>query len=136
MHPEWDGRSVHHNQNLVNVCTKRLLEGRLPLQLLSQSLGLHNSNLQSVGPWQLWGETISFRFVFGGGEGPLTGVKMLSDPTEIPPPPYRETGVAIPLSHCVSCGIAATPPLLSLKMAYRNPKTGLTRGGLAEKARL
>ena len=27
----------------------------------------------------------------------------LSDPTEIPP--YRETGVAIPLSHCVSCGI-------------------------------
>ena len=21
-------------------------------------------------------------------------------------PPYRETGVAIPLSHCVSCGIA------------------------------
>ena len=28
----------------------------------------------------------------------------LSDPTEIPP--YRETGVAIPLSHCVSCGIA------------------------------
>ena len=22
------------------------------------------------------------------------------------PPPYRETGVAIPLSHCVSCGIA------------------------------
>ena len=24
--------------------------------------------------------------------------------------------------------IAATPPLLSLKMAYRSPKTGLTRG--------
>ena len=24
--------------------------------------------------------------------------------------------------------IVATPPLLSLKMAYRNPKTGLTRG--------
>ena len=22
------------------------------------------------------------------------------------PPPYRETSVAIPLSHCVSCGIA------------------------------
>ena len=43
------------------------------------------------------------------------------------PPPYRETGVAIPLSHCVSCAIAATPSLLSLKMAYRSPKTGLTR---------
>ena len=27
----------------------------------------------------------------------------LSDPTEIPP--HRETGLAIPLSHCVSCGI-------------------------------
>ena len=27
----------------------------------------------------------------------------LSDPTEITPP-YRETSVAIPLSHCVSCG--------------------------------
>ena len=46
-------------------------------------------------------------------------------------PPYRETGVAIPLSHCVSCRIADYPcytPLLSFKMAYRNPKTGLTRG--------
>ena len=54
----------------------------------------------------------------------------LSDPTEIPP--YRETGVAIPLSHCVlpvvSQTIAATSPLLSPKMAYRNPKTDLTRG--------
>ena len=29
----------------------------------------------------------------------------LSDPTEITPP-YRKTGVATPLSHCVSCGIA------------------------------
>ena len=46
-------------------------------------------------------------------------------------PPYRETGVAIPLSHCVSVvsqTIAATPPLLSVKVAYRGPKTGLTRG--------
>ena len=53
-----------------------------------------------------------------------------SDPAEIPPP-YRETGVAIPLSHCVSVisqTIAATPPLLSVKKAYRSPKTGLTRG--------
>ena len=29
----------------------------------------------------------------------------------------------------VSQSIAATPPLLSVKVAYRNPKTGLTRGG-------
>ena len=46
-------------------------------------------------------------------------------------PPYRETGVAIPLSPCVSCGIAdyrCYTPLLSLKMAYRNPKTDLSRG--------
>ena len=38
-------------------------------------------------------------------------------------PPYRETCVAIPLSHCVSCHIAdyaadATPPeLLSMKVS-------------------
>ena len=52
----------------------------------------------------------------------------LSDPTEIPPP-YREIGVAItPVALCfpvVSQTIAATPPLLSVKMAYRSPKTGL-----------
>ena len=55
----------------------------------------------------------------------------LSGPTKIPPPPYRETGVAIPLSDCVpvvSQTIAATPQLLSVKMAYRSPKTDLTRG--------
>ena len=43
-------------------------------------------------------------------------------------PPCRKTGAAIPMLHCVSCGIAATLPLLSLKIAYRSPKTGLTRG--------
>ena len=32
-------------------------------------------------------------------------IQTLSDQTEIPPP-YRETGVAIPLSHCVFFGIA------------------------------
>ena len=59
----------------------------------------------------------------------------LSDPTEITPP-YREAGVGIPLSHCVSCGIAdyrCYTPTSSLKMAYRNPKTGLTRGVSQEK---
>ena len=43
-------------------------------------------------------------------------------------PPYRETGVAIPLFPVVSQTIAATPRLLSLQVAYRSPKTGLTRG--------
>ena len=39
-------------------------------------------------------------------------------------PPYRETPVAQPLSHCVvSQTIAAAPQLLSIKMAY--PKTDL-----------
>ena len=55
--------------------------------------------------------------------------------TEIPPP-YRETGVAMPLSHCVSCGIAdcrCYTPLLSVKMAYRGPKTDLTRGASQKK---
>ena len=55
--------------------------------------------------------------------------KQLSDPTEIPPPIARH------LSHdpccivfsVVSQTIAATPPLLSVTMAYRNPKTGLGR---------
>ena len=59
----------------------------------------------------------------------------LSDPTEIPPPPHRETSVAIPLWHCVFCGIAdyrCYTPLLSLKTAYRNQKTGLT-GGVSQK---
>ena len=34
----------------------------------------------------------------------------------------------------VSQTIAATPPFLSVKMAYRSPMKGLTRGGTAEKA--
>ena len=47
----------------------------------------------------------------------------LSDPTEIPPQYPCRTVFPV-----VSQTIAATPPLLSLKMAYRNQKTGLTRG--------
>ena len=63
----------------------------------------------------------------------LWALWVLSDPTEIPPPPNRETGVAIPLSHCVSWDIADyrcyTPRTsFRLKMAYRSPKTSLTRG--------
>ena len=45
---------------------------------------------------------------------------------------HRETGVAISLSHCVSYGIADyccyTPTSFRIKMAYRNPKTDLSRG--------
>ena len=64
--------------------------------------------------------------------------RVLSNPTEIPPPPYRETGVAIPLSHCVpvvSQTIAATPPLLSLKNGLSQcPETDLSRGVVVAKA--
>ena len=52
-------------------------------------------------------------------------------------PPYRATGVAYPCRTAfpvVPQNIAATPPLLSVKVAYRSPETGLTRGGgIAEK---
>ena len=46
-------------------------------------------------------------------------------------PPYRETGVAIRLSHCVSCGIAdyrCYTPTSFLKNGVSQSKTGLTRG--------
>ena len=59
----------------------------------------------------------------------VTQVRLVTRPKC--PPPYHETGVAIFCSNVfsvVSQTIAATPPLHSLKMAYRNPKTGLTRG--------
>ena len=62
----------------------------------------------------------------------------VSDPTEIPP--LSRDKCSNNLWHCVSCGIAeyitATPPLLSLNMACRNPKTGLTRGASQKKTRL
>ena len=51
----------------------------------------------------------------------------LSDPTERPPP-YREQCPCRTVFSVVSRTIAATPTFLSVKMAYRNPKTGLTRG--------
>ena len=66
----------------------------------------------------------------------LWKIRMPSDPTKIPPP-YRETGVAIPLSHCVSCGIADSryyTPTSFRKPAYRSAKTGL--GGGASKKKL
>ena len=55
----------------------------------------------------------------------------LSDTTEIPP--YRETLVARPLSHCVFCGVADyrgyTPTLLPQYW----PIAGLTKGGITAK---
>ena len=54
-----------------------------------------------------------------------------------PPPPYREKGVAIPLSHCVSCGIADyrcyTPTSFLKNGLSQSTKTGLTRGASQNK---
>ena len=62
----------------------------------------------------------------------------LSAPTQIPP--YRETSIAIPLSHCVSGGIADyrcyTPASFLKKMAYLSPKTDLTRVALLSQRKL
>ena len=51
-------------------------------------------------------------------------------------PPYRETGVAIPLSHCVSCGIADYPcytPTSFRKNGLSQSKDRPNKGGIAEK---
>ena len=59
---------------------------------------------------------------------------ILGDPTEIPP--YRETGVAIPLSHCVSCGITdyrCYTPTSFLKYGISRSKDRANKGGIAEK---
>ena len=52
-------------------------------------------------------------------------------------PPHRKTGCSnTPVALCfpvVSQTIAATPTLLSLTVAYRIPKTGLTRGASQKK---
>ena len=54
------------------------------------------------------------------------------------PPPYRETGVAIPLSHCVFCGIADYRCYTTTSFrenGLSQSKTGLGGGGgIAEKA--
>ena len=65
----------------------------------------------------------------GQGVGTCDNIAVLSDPTETPP--YRETSVAIPLSHCVSSGIAdyrCYTPTSFLKNGLSQPKTDLTRG--------
>ena len=61
-------------------------------------------------------------------------VTLLSDPTEIPP--YRETGVAIPPSHCVFCGIAdyrCYTPTSFLKNGLSQSEDRPNKGGIAEK---
>ena len=54
-------------------------------------------------------------------------------------PPYRETGIAIPLSHCVSCDIAdyrcCTPTSFS-KGGLSHSKDRPNKGGITEKAKL
>ena len=64
------------------------------------------------------------------------GLVCLSDPTDITPP-YRETGVAIPLSDCVSTGIAdyrCYTPASFLKNGLSRPKDRPIKGGIAERA--
>ena len=75
--------------------------------------------------------TISARVVFPSNSEPG-----LSHPTETPPP-YRETGVAIPLSHCVSCGIAdyrCYTPTSFRKNGLSQSKDRPNKRGIAEKA--
>ena len=62
-----------------------------------------------------------------------------TDPTEIPP--HRETGVAIPLSQCVSCGIADyrcyTPTSFGtdgLSQSKDRPNKGVSQRKLASEA--
>ena len=66
--------------------------------------------------------TIRSVFSTGGSFGLVTRPKY---------PPYRETGVAIPLSHCVFCGIAdyrCYTPTSFCKNGLSQSKTDLTRG--------
>ena len=52
-------------------------------------------------------------------------------------PPYREKGVAIPLSHCVSCGIAdyrCYTPSSFLKRGLSQSKDRPLKGDIAEEA--
>ena len=52
-------------------------------------------------------------------------------------PPYRETGVAIPLLHCVSCGIAdyrCYNPTSFLKSGLSQSKERANKGGITEEA--
>ena len=75
-----------------------------------------------------------------GPLGAFVASRGLSDPTEIPPP-YRETGAAIPLSHSVSCGIADyrcyTPASVrksGLSQSKDRPNKGVSQKKLASEA--
>ena len=89
---------------------ERLSFSRKALKGFSQFLPIKNE-----GPWQV-------------------AVRQATRPKYLP---YRKTGVAIPLSHYVSCGIAGyrcyTPTSLH-KNGLSQSKDGLNRAGIAEKA--
>ena len=87
---------------------------------------------------ELKGEEVSSNGFISSGKG---SGSFLSDPTEIPPPPHRETGVAIPLSHCVSCGITDyrcyTPTSFlknGLSQSKGRPNKGVSQTKLASEA--
>ena len=73
-------------------------------------------------------------YALGSLEGPTRKPRhasVLVTRPKYPPPPYRETGVAIPLSHCVSCGIAdyrCYTPTSVRKSGLLQSKDSLTRG--------
>ena len=97
--PEIKASPWHHdaekNDNKSDVRDREEVGKSLPHHLLAQ----HTAN--SHGPILLADvHTGAYTHTHG-----RANTNMLSDPTEIPPP-YRETGLAILLSHCVFCGIA------------------------------
>ena len=79
-------------------------------------------------PWQV------DRLLLFGSDA-LKTLLRLGDPTKIKPALSRDRCSNTPVALCFLWyrRLSATPPLLSLKMAYRNPKTALTRGGIAER---
>ena len=72
------------------------------------------------------------------GLGPLDGKDIFVTFVTRPKfPPYRETGVAIPLSHCVFCGIAdyrCYTPTSFHKSGLSQSRDRPWRGGIREKA--
>ena len=103
-----DRQNCSHDVSQTFKHIKRFSEFQLPLSYHGVSTA---QNLQER-------STVSRKF------------RLLSDLTEIPPPIARQVWQypCRTMFPVVSQTIAATPALLSFKMAYRNPKTGLTGG--------
>ena len=62
---------------------------------------------------------------------------LVTRPKYPPPPPYQETGVAMPLSHCVFGGIAyyrCYTPTSFRKCGLSQSKDRPNKGGIAEEA--